>query len=248
MNRSIYYLDNYTDIKEYSGFVWSGSTPSLFGNANIEEDFELTYRESDGLWVPSVIGDKWKKISVFHDRDKVHEWNDYPMVSYTPAFSKRAMDCLHDLLEPHGEILPVSSEDGDYFAYNCTTHIDVLDFERSVFFHSYLDDSELMDTYGVDKYEFTLSDDQIEELPFFRINRFDLYYFVNHRFVERIQEYSLNGFMPIKIWPFSDDVSWKESYREAMGRSQSAAAKRRKSRMSETDAIPPLEPLEFLTL
>ncbi|MEM9345864.1 MAG: hypothetical protein AAGB26_04520 [Planctomycetota bacterium] len=247
MELGAYYLGNYANIYEYNGFAWSGNDRSLFGNINLPEDFELIYRKSDGRFIPNFFGDKWEKVRVIRDVDKVHAWNDYPMVSQSPAFSKRAIDCLHDLLEPHGEILPVSSEDGDYFVYNCTTQVDILDFDKSVFFHKYKDD-QMMGIRGVTKYEFNLSREELDNLPFFRINRFDLEYFVNHRFVDRIREHSLNGFMPIKVWPFPKDTSWKDCYREAMKLSQSAAAKRRNARKNRREVIPPLQPLEFLTL
>ncbi len=47
------------------------------------------------------------------------------------VFSRRAVDALGPMLSDNGELLPLVTEVGDYFAYVCLTKLDVLDQEKS---------------------------------------------------------------------------------------------------------------------
>jgi hypothetical protein len=155
---------------------------------------------------------------------------------------------LYDLLEPYGEILTVTSEDGDYYAYNCTNRADILDYEKSTFLYELEENNELLNVDSVNNYSFELTDGRLATLPFFRLKCFDSNFFVNHHFVERIQQHSLHGFWPVKIWPFPQGVSWKDLHQNSKALRFEAVEQRRRERKGQRPIQPPLEPLEFLTL
>jgi hypothetical protein len=51
-----------------------------------------------------------------------------------PIISDRAVKCLYDLLEPNGELLEINYDSGEghnFFIYNTTRVLDILDTERS---------------------------------------------------------------------------------------------------------------------
>lgn len=56
---------------------------------------------------------------------------DFPNFATVPTFSARAADSLHECLSSSGELLPLSSNSGHYFAFNVTTVLEVLDQNRS---------------------------------------------------------------------------------------------------------------------
>src|SRR5262249_61327804 len=57
---------------------------------------------------------------------------DSPSITLSrPAFTRRAVDLLRDVLEPNGELLPVRHRIGTYYFYNCTRMVSAADLTRS---------------------------------------------------------------------------------------------------------------------
>ncbi|HMP03206.1 MAG TPA: hypothetical protein PKD86_05610 [Gemmatales bacterium] len=99
---------------------------------------------------------------------------------------------LH-LLEPNGELLPVQHPIGTYYVYNCTTIVDSLDLEKSVY--STFDDGSIL---TIDRYNFI--PEVVKDLSFFRI-RFRLRALLcTQVVVDRVKQYGLQGFVFIKLW------------------------------------------------
>lgn len=81
------------------------------------------------------LAETWVPYEVKVLRDRAHRGrppSDYPSLHGTmPVFSARAVEALRDLLEPNGEILPLTCPDGEYYAYNVLTVLDAFDEEHS---------------------------------------------------------------------------------------------------------------------
>jgi hypothetical protein len=111
----------------FNGFIWPDA-PSLLGLKEIFFDFE----EENGdklCWQPRRLKSVWKPLKV---RGRVNGFNDYPCLELaTPVFSRRAVDALGKMLSDNGELLPLVTEVGEYFAYVCLTKLDVLDQKKS---------------------------------------------------------------------------------------------------------------------
>ena len=85
----------------------------------------LARRTRGRNWTVPPLAPFWTPQRVI---GQVRPFNDYPCVDLiVPAFSRKAVDALRNLLEPNGELLPLVAEVGEYFAYNITTVADILD-------------------------------------------------------------------------------------------------------------------------
>src|SRR2546427_8710208 len=116
---NLYKLESMADNPAYEGFVSAerrSKTP-----AALTHD---TMRQLDGKqFKPRALLATWKPVKV---QGRVRKFNDYPALGVVPAFSDRAVNALRDFLEPNGELLPLDSDLGTYFAYNLLTTVDVL--------------------------------------------------------------------------------------------------------------------------
>ena len=57
---------------------------------------------------------------------------DFPnLAGSIPVLSGRAVRALGDLIEPHGELLRLEAEDGEYWAFNVLVTVDLMDAEAS---------------------------------------------------------------------------------------------------------------------
>jgi hypothetical protein len=132
-------------------------------------------------------------------------FNDYPCVNMLiPAFSSRAVESLRDFLEPNGELLPLESPVGEYFAYNLTTVVDVLDRRRSSV--EYWCDPP---TTAVEVEYFAFYKTKLRGLSIFRIVDLPNCTLVTDAFVKRVHDHGLNGFHFVKVWPFPANVNWR---------------------------------------
>jgi hypothetical protein len=122
-----------------------------------------------------------------------------------PAFSRRAVDALRDLLEPNGELLPLLSHVGEYYAYNVTTVVDVLDRDASEI--EWLDKSHLL-AFHIKNY--VCMDSRMNGLSIFRIVEKTGETYVSQPFVDRVCEKGLQGFHFAKLWPLPDGESWRD--------------------------------------
>ena len=125
MDPAIYELNPISDDPRFEGFAFAGDPPSRLGRDSLDEDF---YPAWGGKWAVTSLAKKWKPVEV---TGRVRPFNDFPCVELTPAFSRRAVDVLGDFLRPNGELLPLKSKVGEYYAYNLHTVADILDKKKS---------------------------------------------------------------------------------------------------------------------
>jgi hypothetical protein len=96
----------------------------------------LVEEEQWDVFIDEFVGEPmahgWEPIAVkplYGDRPL----SDFPeLLGRVMVMSARAIDALGPLLEPHGELLPLQCEDGELWAFNVLTILDVMDTERSV--------------------------------------------------------------------------------------------------------------------
>jgi hypothetical protein len=193
----LYNLDKITDIPEFEGFAFvrevslrnkAGRFTWDFGPDDVQTKGRAwTIRPLSPLWSPQpVVG-------------RVQSHNDYPCVNLTiPAFSRRAVDALHDFLEPNGELLPLVSSIGEYFAYNITTVVDILDHQQSDII--WFDEKHDL-AIRVRRYE--CINEKLTGLSIFRLVEMPSSTFVNQVFIDRVRQHGLQGFEFTRLWPLS---------------------------------------------
>jgi hypothetical protein len=132
----------------------------------------------------------------------------------------RAADALHDLLEPHGEFLPVyCKKDHTLKLFRVMTRpVGALDETKAVI--KYLDD-EKKQPFHVEEHWFI--EEKVKDLPIFKLPETPFTY-VTEPFLERVRENNLKGFGFRKLWsselgllhskdlyppyPAGEDINW----------------------------------------
>jgi hypothetical protein len=190
----IYNLKPIMGDPKFEGFGF-GDAPSLRGKGRLAFDFDpdnIQTRRRE--WTITRMAPTWSPQPVF---GQVHLDNDYPCVNLTvPAFSRRAVDALRDLLEPNGELLPLASSGGEYYAYNITTVVDILDHQLSdiVWF-----DEKHDVAIRVRRYE--CIPEKLTGLSIFRLVELPSSTFVHQVFIDRVGEHKLRGFVFKRLYP-----------------------------------------------
>lgn len=127
MKNRIYKLrKNYSDV--FEGFNdLADSYLSLTGRKN--EEGEMLDRSFDfarfrvpkkNYKIPSLKR-KWDRPEMV---GHVAPFNDFPCCGFIPVFSMKAVAVLGDFLNENGELLPVKTDHGSYFAYQTLTVVD----------------------------------------------------------------------------------------------------------------------------
>jgi hypothetical protein len=171
-----------------------------------------------GCFSGQPIGNLWQPIQVVFDKEvrifKEFPVGDFPCLqgySIIPIFSERAIKALDGLLHGNGELLPLTCDEGTYYAFNVTQIVNALDEECSEFkplreinstIFRKADPSKL----GVTRFEFI--SEQVADLSIFRIP-FKPNYSVNvvwvtDRFVQKAKEAGLKGFQFQLKWSNAD--------------------------------------------
>lgn len=225
---AIYKLQCITDDPRYEGlaFVRDESIRGkvIGGQSALVWDFGPDNVKTEGrAWTVPSLRPYWTPQRV---TGRVRAFNDYPCVNLIiPAFSRRAVDALRDFLEPNGELLPLVSSVGEYYAYNTITVADALDEQKSEI--QWLGDRHTFDeVFRIHRYEFL--PERVAGLSIFRLVENSSATFVSQAFVDRVREHELQGFHFIKLWTLSaglggqDEVpqeSQKKAQLQAKGRS-----------------------------
>jgi hypothetical protein len=174
----------------------------------------------------------------------VMPWHDFPSIGLTiPTFSRRAVDALGDMLKEAGELLPLKTDVGEYYAFNCRAFAprECLDLERSEINWG-LDYKYIS---SVRRYEFEES--MIEGLPVFRLPLHESEVAVTEGFVERAIEAGLHGFSFERLWPLPEQVRWTHLYYYHHEWRQAKARRRRRARRGRVALEPPLDPIDART-
>jgi hypothetical protein len=200
MDQSLYILKPDLLDPRFSGLLFNRGQASLLGNSHISEDLEFIRND---LSIPYKVrlAEKWdNRIQV---KGPVRKFNDYPCIELTiPAFSARAVAALKHLLEPNGELLPVSHKVGVFYVYNLLTVVDVLRKRTSKLDINVDGFVRKIDWYDCNKRK-------VKELGIFAMPEIPHLVHVTNDFKERVEECGLNGFYFIKVWPFEKGVDWE---------------------------------------
>ena len=112
--------------------LWSERERSLLFAT--EEDKRTAYGGATPLFLGKPL-ETWHPLRLIAEADKlgiqVGDFTFCHAIPNFPAFSSRAVDAMHDVLERFGQLLPLETDVGPYWAYNVTNVIDVLDRQAS---------------------------------------------------------------------------------------------------------------------
>lgn len=196
---SVYVLDpNVTDPR-FDGFVYAAVTPSVLGYDDACDDLSVDDGESLD-WRPRPIKSVWKPINV---EGPVNAFNDYPCLELvTPVFSHRAVDAFGEMLTENGELLPLKTNDGEYYAYVCLTKLDALNVKKSRMHRTKSSKTAL----AIDYFAFKKS--RLAGATIFRVREHPNIHLVTEQFKERAERAALNGLNFIKVWPLPEDSDW----------------------------------------
>ena len=112
-----------------------------------------------------------------------------------PVFSRRALDYLKPLIAPHVEVLPLSFDEGEFFAINVITVLDAVDYQNSVY-KTFRDGKRIM---SFKKYAFHES--IVAGVPIFKISDERVRYaFVSDEFKQIVEQNKLTGFVFRLVW------------------------------------------------
>jgi hypothetical protein len=209
---AIYELSRITDDPRFEGFALTPS-PSVLDRDSLDDDLTpgFTDAEEKSDWTQPILADSWSTPTA---EGRVSDFNDYPCVDMIlPAFSERAVCALRDLLEPNGEILPLSTKTNTrFFVFNIITITDALDQKNSRC--EFWSDPPTTAT-NIEYFSFVAQ--KVQGLSIFRIRELPMSVFVTNQFVDRVISNKLQGFKFLKVWPIPPNVDWcrkKEDGRE----------------------------------
>lgn len=205
---ALYLMDPITDDPEFEGFGFDEAAMS-FRNPGVPLGFDFDPEDiqtKGRAWTVTRMASIWTPQPVF---GQVKSHNDYPCVNLTiPAFSHRAVEALHDLLEPNGELLPLVSSVGEYYAYNVTTVADILDHERSEI--EWFNEGRVL-ALEISRYE--CLPQKLSGLSIFRIVEMSSSTFVHQVFVDRVREHGLRGFDFTRLYPLPNSEQGAKKHR-----------------------------------
>ena len=212
MENALYKLEKVTDNPKFEGFGFvrqeslRGDPKSGIGS--LTRDFGTDDLKTKGrAWTVPPLAPFWSPQPVV---GRVAAFNDYPCVNMLiPVFSRRAVDALRDFLEPNGELLPLVSNIGEYYAYNITTVADILDHSKSQIIWK---GEKSVTAFEITRYECFA--DKMTGFSIFHLVELPSSTMVSQVFVDQVQEHDLQGFHFIKLWPWPEDVSWEEEERK----------------------------------
>jgi hypothetical protein len=198
---ALYNLDCITDNPEFEGFAFVREESLRKKGERLTFDFGPGDISTKGrAWTVTPLTPIWSPQPVV-GQVKLH--NDYPCVNLQiPAFSRRAVDALRDFLEPNGELLPLVSSVGEYYAYNITRVVDILDHERSEI--KWYDEKH---DIALRIIHYVCFPERLTGLSIFRLVEKPAYTFVHQVFVDRVRQHGLQGFDFTCLWPHPNNVS-----------------------------------------
>ena len=188
----IYRLGEVLDDPKFEGFDWDARALTG-GDYSRECDFTHFDFDTVNYEIPRLKG-RWDRPTMLR-QEKVAAYNDFPACPHVPVFSQRAVSVLFDFLEPNGELLPLTTKRGKYFAFQTLTIADgilnVTKTKGSVRKPPIFDD--------VSTYSFYKS--KLSGLTIFRVREEPSTVLVTLAFKQRIESNGLLGFDLEKVWP-----------------------------------------------
>lgn len=149
------------------------------------------------LWGPSRKHD-WKPILVQSDlpglRYKKAKVADIPYAHDVLILRPSAISALQDILDAHGELLPLASHDGtELFAFNPRFVIDAIDKERSIY-------EQIPGTSIIAMRKYVFVESMIRDIDIFYVEFGPGQCVFSDRFVDRVKKAKLKGTEFIKLW------------------------------------------------
>jgi hypothetical protein len=129
------------------------------------------------------------------------DWFGVPAV-----FTERAVEALGDILTSNGELLPLDTNEGGWFAYNTLTVLDALDEERSVV-------SRLSNGAVYDVREYVFHPERLQGATIFRIPQTPRV-LVTGTFKELVEAAGLRGIRCSPVWPDENQPTVRKSRRK----------------------------------
>ncbi|HMG17884.1 MAG TPA: DUF1629 domain-containing protein, partial [Gemmatimonadales bacterium] len=160
--------------------------PERRGSGDVFDSF-------DGSVIPAR---SWKPISVRAVRDGSggDQPADFSLVWTEPALSRRAAETLRSILLPHAQLLPLTTDIGEYFALNVTTVIDALDEQSSAL-------QRFASGRVMHVRDWVFRPDALGDVPIFKIPQLPrAFVFLNTALLGAIQTAGLSGLDPQLIW------------------------------------------------
>jgi hypothetical protein len=195
---NVYVLNGALNNPAFEGLAY-------LGNSKLLETWPKDWSLKHQTWTPKSLKGTWPTPEV---SGNVRQFNDYPCINLSfPAFSGRAVDLLHDLLAPNGELLPVRHKDGTlYYFYNCTTMSNCVDLSQSSVIR--YDDGSVM----TDMKRLAFFENGLRDLAIFRIRTELVPLFCTQTFVDRVEKSALNGFVFVPIWPLPPGTTYFDEH------------------------------------
>ena len=166
------------------GFEWV--------NTCDEQDYEV-FRAFDGQPQAS----NWQPIKVRRvraDARQAFNPSDFPWLGSALVMRRKAVESLRDILEAHGEVLPLATDDGtELFVFNARA-VDALDETRSSVIR-FPETGRVMHIM-----EIAFVDEAIRNLDMFRLPHRGSPTYVGERFVDRVNAAGLIGLTFKRVW------------------------------------------------
>jgi hypothetical protein len=223
-NMAVYRLDIDHDDPRVETFVPKDDEGPLLGSRGWDMADRLTdFRPARPIradWEPPQLSNVWKPLAV---KGRIRTWNDYPRLIDLPAFSRRAVDVLRDMLEANGELLPLICDHGDYWAYNLRTIADIVNVDKSV--HAF-DEATRLRYFPITEIDrFEVYSDRLAALTIFRIRQDATGTYATRPFAERVRAAGLHNFVFNRVWPWPEGTVWRT---EAANQRRAAREARRR--------------------
>ena len=211
---NVYILEPNLVDPRFNGFIYGAKAKSTLGLEDPVDDFHPINADSI-KWKPRNLAANWKPQPV---DGPVNSFNDYPCLELaTPVFSKRAVEALGDILASNGELLPLRTIKGEYFAFNLKTIRNALDLRKSILRRT----SPERTAISIDYFSFNTTN--LIDTTIFRVPENPNIELVTDVFKERVESSCLNGFSFIPVWPLPEGTDWRME--EAKRRKNNKAAK-----------------------
>lgn len=163
----------------------------LFQLENPQLFFQLLKHSSDQPWQ-----ENWNPNQFFLQTGPKEQQLSYGELSFLipsiPLIHERLIDSLSSLLTPYGELLPMPSENGIYYAYHVLKAYDALDWERSI---TYRYPKSLVQ---IQRYEFQV--EKVKRPLFFRLPHSYAPFFATESFLQRLNDLNGEGWQFEKCW------------------------------------------------
>jgi hypothetical protein len=123
-----------------------------------------------------------------------------------PLFAERAVQALGDVLTANGELLPLNTTEGRWFAYNVLTVFDALDEERSVL-------ARLSNGAVYDVREYVFHPERLQGATVFTIPQ-STEVLVTDTLKELVEAAGLRGIRCSPVWPDENQPTVRKSRRK----------------------------------